>query len=119
MNDDFLFRDLVENEERVGCCSQSPNDRVIGSRTDLRVLQKKLNELLDAPLDPLRSLRRGASNVTENRLKVRKGQKCVAELHRPYFAQAARTCSPVANSPRAAASTISSIVPLKRAPICN
>ena len=42
-------------------------------------------------------------DVIEDRAKIGKGRKSVAKPHRPCLAHTARTCSSVANSPRAAA----------------
>ncbi|MGC1891452.1 MAG: hypothetical protein WA709_36155, partial [Stellaceae bacterium] len=42
-------------------------------------------------------------DVIEDRAKIGKGRKSVAKPHRPCLAHTVRTCSSVANSPRAAA----------------
>src|SRR6202035_6066675 len=60
-------------------------------------------EGVDAGLNPPRALWRVGGDVIEDRAKVGKSRKGVAKLHRPCLAHTARTCSSVANSPRAAA----------------
>src|SRR5712691_8424197 len=103
VDDDLGFGDLVEDEIRVRRGRQASNDRIIRADADMGMNQEKVDDRLYARLNPLCALWRMGRNVVEDRGEVGTGRKGVAKLHRPCLTQTDRTCSSVANSPRAAA----------------
>ena len=74
-----------------------------GANPDMWMTCEKLDNALYARLDAIGALRRMLGNVVEDQAEIGKCRGRVANLHRPCLAQMERTCSSVANSPRAAA----------------
>jgi hypothetical protein len=71
--------------------------------SDLIDRKPQLLPPLAEQLLPPHAPRRMDGDVIEDRAKIGKGRKSVAKPHRPCLAHTVRTCSSVANSPRAAA----------------
>ncbi|HZU91295.1 MAG TPA: hypothetical protein VE993_18730 [Stellaceae bacterium] len=67
------------------------------------MLQQKIDEGLKAGLNPARTLRRMGRDVIKDGAEVGQRRTGVAKPHGPCLVHTARTCSSVANSPRAAA----------------
>src|SRR5262245_31422173 len=109
MNNDLGLRGLIENEIGVGRRRYPADGRIVRAATDMRMPQQKVGEDLNAGLDSPRALGRMGGDVVENCAEVGEGWKGVAKPHRPCLAHTARTCSSVANSPRAAATFETSI----------
>src|SRR5713226_7731326 len=103
MNDDLGLRGLVENQIGVRRRRHPADGRIVRAAAHVRMLQQKVGEGPNAGLNAPRALRRMGGDVIEDRAKVGKGRKGIAKPHRPCLAHTARTCSSVANSPRAAA----------------
>jgi hypothetical protein len=103
MNDNLGFGNFVENQIRLGRCTQTTNNRIVRPNTDVRMSQQKIDDALQASLNTLRPSWRMCGNIVEDRVEFGKRRKGIAELHSPCLAQTARTCSSVANSPRLAA----------------
>jgi len=62
-----------------------------------------VSETEDGAENALRALRRVRGNIVKDRIEIGQRREGITELHSPCLAQVARTCSSVANSPRAAA----------------
>jgi hypothetical protein len=103
MNDDFSVSRFVEDEIGIRPRRHSPNRGVVGHSASLRIPQQQIGHSANSNLDTRSALRGTINDVIQNRFKVSKGRKRIAQLHRPCLAHTARTCSSVANSPRSAA----------------
>src|SRR5262245_44616847 len=103
VDDDFVFADLVEDEIGIRCRRQTSNGRIISPDSDKGMSQEKIDNGLNARLNTFCALRGLSGDIVEDRAEIGQRRNGVAKLHRPCFAQADRTCSSVANSPRAAA----------------
>jgi len=103
MNDDFSVSRFVEDEIGIRPRRHSPNRGVVGHSASLRIPQQQIGHSANSNLDTRSPLRGTINDVIQNRFKVSKGRKRIAQPHRPCLAHTARTCSSVANSPRSAA----------------
>src|ERR1700761_1934327 len=103
MDDQLDVGCLVENHVWIRQGRHPPNGQVIRQRADVGMCQKQLDYDLNTRLNTPRALRRKSRDIVENRVEIGEGRKSIAKLHKPCLAQIARTCSSVANSPRAAA----------------
>jgi hypothetical protein len=52
MNDDFILCDLIEYEERIGCCRQAANDGIVRADADFGVRQEDVDDPLNTRLAP-------------------------------------------------------------------
>ena len=57
VNDNLIFRDLVEDDEGIWCRRQTPDGWIVGTDPDVGMGQEQANDVLNASLDALRSLR--------------------------------------------------------------
>src|SRR5262245_13996950 len=104
MNDDLILCCFVEDEIGIRGRRHAPDAGIIRPHSRMRVPEQQINDAPDASLDACRSLRRTCGDVVEDRCKIGKRGKRIAQPHRPCLAHNAQTCSSLANSPRAAAS---------------
>ena len=82
----------------MGC--QSAQTAPAGQDSDLGMRRDELNHLLYSRLHPSAALRRPLIDVRKRLAQVLEGANSIADRHKPYFAQTARTSSSVANSRR-------------------
>src|SRR4051794_19683190 len=99
VDDDLGFRDLVEDQVRIGRCRQATDGRVAGAAAGIGMQWQQIDNGLDAGVNTPRAVWRLRSDVIEDAPKVGKRRASVAELQRPCLRHAARTSSSVANSP--------------------
>src|SRR5579862_5881811 len=103
VNDDFFVAGFIEDQIRIRGYRHTSHGGIAGACAYERVSRKSFNGGLNSRLNTARALWRMAGDETENVVEVRERPKRIADLHKPCFAQTARTCASSANSPRAAA----------------
>src|SRR5215469_17363179 len=103
VDNDLGLRSFVKEQIGVRRHGHPTNGRIARTAANMRMQQKEVGQHLDARLNLTRASWRMGSDVIEDRAKIGKGRKGVSKPHRPCLDQTARTCSSVANSPRAAA----------------
>ena len=101
-DDDFVFSGLVENYIGVGLRRDPPQSLKTRQPAGSRLIEKEIEDGLDATLNTPGALRRRLSDLRKNALKFGRGIGGKAQPQRPCFAQIARICSSDANSRRAA-----------------
>src|ERR1700733_15534071 len=100
-DDNLVSRRLVEDQVWEWRHSHASDGRIIGRRPHHRMPQEQVYDRLNAGLHPVRSLWRASRDIGQDSIEIGKRGRSVAEPHSPYLDQTARTCSSVANSPRA------------------
>src|SRR5690348_10889295 len=103
VNDDLRRRDLVENQIGIGRRRDAADRRVARAATNMGMQQEEVGDYFDAGVHTSDTLRRLCGDVIEDVTEIGERRDGIAKLHRPCLARTARTCSSVANSPRAAA----------------
>ncbi len=103
MNDDFSVSRFAKDKIWIWLGRDAPNGGVVGHRASQRITQQQICDSANSVMNARGSLWGMIDDVIQNRCKVSKSRKRVAQPHRLCLAQTARTCSSVANSPRSAA----------------
>jgi hypothetical protein len=78
VDDDLLFRYLVEDEKRIRPRGETADDRIIRSNSNFGMIQQQGNDVLDALLNAPRRLWRSRGGVIEDRIEIGKCREGVA-----------------------------------------
>ena len=108
MNHDLVLRGAIKNEIGIGRSHHAAQTTFGRKLASVRIPQQEIDDSLNARLRATAALRRMFLDIAQNLTEFGGGAKGIAKLHSPCFAQMARICSSVANSPRSACARDSS-----------
>lgn len=91
MNDNFVVTNFVEHQIRIRRHNQTADSWIVRAPAHQGVGRQKIDEGFNPGLDADRASWRARREVIKKFVKIGERRKGVADLHRPCFAQTART----------------------------